>query len=228
MFAEAPWKIDGYEVAVCRRPIRPLSGDILGFVPLRDGRPAIAVGDVAGLVHEIHARQAKFVCESLADIIPSESSPHHVLRRLNRRLFEETDDFLLTLVVAAIDPDRHVADIANGANYSFVVRSHGSCDRLGNHDNMPLGILDDIDFEQQTLTLEPGDQLVFCTDGVFDALGADDEFYGFERFAERLLTSKARPTETLEGLAADWDRFVSGQEPSDDMSMVCIGRLHRT
>ena len=101
------------------------------------------------------------MCESLADIISSETSPRNVLRRLNRRLFEATDDFLLTLVIAAIDPDRHVADIANGANYSFVVRSHGSCDRLGNHDSMPLGILDDIDFAQQTLTLDPGDQLLF-------------------------------------------------------------------
>jgi sigma-B regulation protein RsbU (phosphoserine phosphatase) len=225
--ADSP-RIDGYEVVAFNRPIRSDVGDILGFVPLRDGRLAIVLGDVAGLVDEIHARQATVVCESLADILARETSPDAVLTALNHRLTEENDDFCVKLVVAAIDPHRHIAEIADAANsYSFVIRSNCVSDRLCDHIGIPLGVVDNVEFEQQRISLDRGDQLLFCTDGVIEAMGEGGEMYGLERLTDRLPASNTRPAETLESVTADLDHFVSGHQQSDDMSMICIGRNHR-
>ena len=47
-------------------------------------------------------------------------------------------------------------------------------------DTFPLGILEDANYEETRLQLEPGDKVVFYTDGIVEAMNEKEEMYGFE------------------------------------------------
>jgi len=88
---------------------------------------------------------------------------------------------------------------------------------------MPLGLVDDQEWQQRKFQLDPGDIIVMYTDGITDAQSPLNELYGMERFSETIQTNRERPPAELEKLViADIDRFLDGAPQPDDMAMVIL------
>jgi serine phosphatase RsbU (regulator of sigma subunit) len=70
--------------------------------------------------------------------------------------------------------------------------------------------------------LEPGDRLVFYTDGFIEAKSADGEIFGDERLAQELLRGSAMPSEALsDALVRGTERFAAGKL-DDDLTMLML------
>ena len=89
--------------------------------------------------------------------------------------------------------------------------------------NYALGLMDGIDFEQESIKLEAGDALLLYTDGVTEALNEAEELYGEERLEECLNGVKAKNIsveEILSAVKASIKEYVGDAEQSDDITMI--------
>jgi serine phosphatase RsbU (regulator of sigma subunit) len=139
------------------------------------------------------------------------------------------DDRFATLVVAVLDPARHVATICNAGHLPvFRCGPNGEVETVAaDLGGLPLGMAPPGDYRSCEVPLAPGATLLFCTDGISEALDHEQRCYGFERM-EAVLAEASGPAEIGRRLLADVRRHAAGQVQSDDICVVCVGRLRGT
>jgi sigma-B regulation protein RsbU (phosphoserine phosphatase) len=85
-------------------------------------------------------------------------------------------------------------------------------------------MLDDAAYEEAALTLAPGDRLYFYTDGVIEALDADEAEFGQPRLLDAIARARSRPLRTgLEAIAAEVRAWCRGRL-RDDVSLLAVER----
>ena len=89
-----------------------------------------------------------------------------------------------------------------------------------------MGVIDDFEFTEETLTLEPGDTLLLYTDGVTEAINSHEEEFGEKRLEETLskLTQKSCQ-EIIDGVKAEVSTFAGETEQSDDITLLALKRV---
>jgi len=85
-----------------------------------------------------------------------------------------------------------------------------------------LGIIEEVSFEERTVTLGAGDALVLYTDGVTEAINSEEEEYGVERLME--IHGESSAAEIIEGIDQGVARFSSGVPQFDDLTLVVVKR----
>jgi serine phosphatase RsbU (regulator of sigma subunit) len=86
-------------------------------------------------------------------------------------------------------------------------------------------VLDDIDIEDHSITLDPGACLIMYTDGVTEAFSTQDEAYGMERLCKKVKDSKASSMQVLlEVIENSVQQFSDPLPLADDMTMLAIRR----
>ena len=84
---------------------------------------------------------------------------------------------------------------------------------------IPPGLFPTSSYETRTLRLQPGDYVLFCTDGITDAFDPNGEQFGVERLEEICAAQRlASPTELLGEVFAAVENFAHGQAQHDDMA----------
>jgi Stage II sporulation protein E (SpoIIE)/Beta-galactosidase jelly roll domain len=191
------------------RPAREVGGDFFQIVPNNeDGTSLIAFGDVTG-----KGLQAGMLVAMIIGAIRSaaehDNSPRRMLEVLNEQLCER-ESASATCIVLRFSPDGSV-ELANAGQLPPYL--NGTEMQL--EGALPLGMLAGMDFPVVSFRLEPGDSLLFMSDGVAEAQNEEGELFGFERIAAMLRDS----TSTAE-VAAAAQRF--GQ--TDDILVLRIER----
>ena len=91
--------------------------------------------------------------------------------------------------------------------------------------NLPLGVIDEAQYDEHEIHLHPGDALLLYTDGLTDAVNAGDEEFGMQRVCEVLRESHHRAaSEIVDALEASVRAHVGAVEAFDDMTMVVVKR----
>ena len=93
--------------------------------------------------------------------------------------------------------------------------------------DLPLGSMKSVRYESITFDLAEGDVLIFHSDGLIEALNADEEMYGAERL--KAVTSRIpdeyTAEEVIQHIVEDVNRFVEEAEQYDDLTLVVIKRI---
>jgi sigma-B regulation protein RsbU (phosphoserine phosphatase) len=112
--------------------------------------------------------------------------------------------------------------VANAGQSQPLLWKSGRCEKL-NLTGFPLGLQDEVSYEEWSTTLDPGDMLVFYSDGVTDAANRRGELYGTQRLMD-LLTANASLTagEFADLALADVERFAEGTAAGDDITLVVL------
>ncbi len=132
---------------------------------------------------------------------------------------------------------RHAASGAMGAGFAASsawpppVRSRPWCSAAAKFikpkvEGVPIGLLEDREYEEVELMLEPGDTILFYSDGVEDQLNAKEEDYSRARVS-RLLTKRAQlaPQAIADAFFADLDKFRGETPITDDQTLVVVASL---
>ena len=93
-------------------------------------------------------------------------------------------------------------------------------------DAFPLGFRPEAEYSVVEVTLEPGDRVVFCSDGIIEVENGIEEMFGFERTAEaigRAAKSGAGSADLIDRLLAEVDTFSGKTEQADDQTIVALG-----
>ncbi len=218
-------EVAGYRFFDFYQPADEVGGDYFGYVPLADGRLALAIGDVAGKGVSAALLMAHF-CAEVRYCLATCETPAAAVEQLNADLASEMLNYhFVTFALAVLDPVRHRLTVVNAGHLPPILRRGGRIELIGMEESgLPLGCDAERKYEQVELSLEPGDAVVLYTDGIPDAMNSGGEVYGGERLTQSLLLAPAGIDQVGESLLADVRRFVHTRLQSDDICLVCVGR----
>ncbi len=215
-------RIAGLDVAVAWQPADGVGGDCFDTLAFPGGL-GISIADIAGkglpaalLMSNLQAAVRAFAQETAA--------PSSVCASVNRLLCRNmASGRFATFFYGRIDsPGRRIVFSNAGHNPPLLIRADGSVARLM-EGGMVLGVFPDIAYEQSTLTLGPGDRLLFYTDGITEARSAAGEEYEEARLTEVARTARGLPVEHMkEAVLADVNGFTGGQF-EDDATLIVVG-----
>jgi len=209
------------------RPCTELAGDLLNIVPLDDRHVALNIFDVVG--HGAAAALlAVMVNRVLAQLLsgrPHWTQPVGVGLHLNREFpcDPRTDQFF-TL-------QHGVLDLVTG-EFRYISTGHPGpvyLPRNGPAQNrcqpgLPIGLGEGL-YEEQVLTLAPGDRLFLYSDGLPDALNADKQHFGEVRLLTAIEQGRYLPlSESLERLLHSVEHWCGTGTPHDDISILAVER----
>ncbi|GAC1538342.1 MAG: hypothetical protein NVS2B7_09250 [Herpetosiphon sp.] len=163
-------------------PAFETGGDFYDVLPLGKDRFGFSIGDVSG--KSLSAAMLMAVARS---IVRSEALDHptsdEVITETNRLILQDIPPkTFVALCYAVYDPPTRELEITNAGQITPLVRhASGQVEWLPVQPHLPLGIVPDIQYRASTVKLDPGDTIVFLTDGVIEAFGANREMWGFER-----------------------------------------------
>jgi sigma-B regulation protein RsbU (phosphoserine phosphatase) len=224
-------KVPGYEFAAHYEAAQEVGGDYYGFIPLADGRLAVALGDVAGKGVPAALLMAKLSSDARFSL-SIESDPGRAVCKLNNLLYEFCSpmDRFVTLAMAVIDPAKHSVTLVNAGHLSPLLFRRGAMaleeSVPKNVTGLPLGIMEDHPYEACQVVLEAGDSLVLFTDGVMDAADAGNQSFGMKGIHAALLQggyASAKPL--VERLIKAVHLHATNQNPIDDITLVSLGRV---
>ena len=218
-----------YQVYGNMAPARNVGGDFYDLIPMDNGRIGLAVADVSdkGVPAALFMMSSRTLLKGSAIGM---GAPGDVLSEVNTLLTENNETMMfVTLVYALYDPETGALTYANGGHCNpLVVHPDGSSEELALTGGVALGVMPELEYREAQTTLNPGDTLVLYTDGVSEAMNAQDEEFGVERlqqlFASQPPTSASMAIETIMQGVSD---FAGGTPQSDDVTCLVLRRAPR-
>ena len=217
------------EIAARFIAARSIGGDVYDFLDYGSGRTALAIGDVSGKAAPA-ALYAALVSGILRSLATRRLPPAQLLAALNDQLQErKLDAQYVTMLMAVWDDEKQTLEIANAGSVQpvFVTSTGGEpADRVVKTieaEGFPLGLFPGAVYEQFTLTTQPGDMIVFFSDGIVDAENADHEMFGTDRLNHVLQNQNSTTAElTVDAVLQAVTEFQAGTEHFDDETVVVL------
>lgn len=200
------------------QPVAEVGGDFLDYFELTDKTIGLYLGDVSGKGLPA-ALYAALAVGTLRGVHKTGTSPSDVLATLNRRLMiRGMPRRHAAIQYALFDPRSHEIQIASAGMPGPVHFSANGC-RILRLTGIPPGLFAETNYETLAVRLQPGDSILFCTDGLTDAFDRDGEPFGIERLQELCSAERfASPAEILSRIFAAVESFSHGCEQHDDMA----------
>ena len=220
-----PLKYNFINVESYYKALRQVSGDFYDLVPMDDGGLAVIIGDVSG--HGIPAALVNAMLKiSFNDAIRKYSSPGDIFRYINNTLLEtiKTDEYL-TGIIAIISPAHDV--IFSNASHRKAIVMHAASGEIHEWDTagLPVGAIAEANstYEDKITSLEPGDRILFYTDGLVEARNEKGKEFGESKLHELIRTTMdLKIGKARDYIISEWEEFINGIEPSDDVTLLIL------
>ena len=220
-------EIPGYRCGGLNIPSKEVGGDYYEIIPLPDGRQAMIIADVAGkgfysalLVNSLHAALHAYLESSLPLAV--------MAQRLNQLIYDTTTAILfITCFIAILDPESGAVEYMNAGHLSPMVVRHGGSIEVPEVGGPPLGcVREAIPYQVGTFRLEPGDGLLFFTDGITEAVDESGQFYQKSGRLEKLVLEMNRNAAAcqLHRIVEDVRDFSHADPFEDDITLLFLHR----
>jgi phosphoserine phosphatase RsbU/P len=210
------------ELAAKFVPAHAIGGDIYDFIAYSGGRTAITVGDVSGkgAPAALFGALVSGIMRSTAGMEPS---PSEMLAAINQSLNERRIEArYVSMIYAVWDDENRVMLIANSGQPRPIYCHRGKT-QIVEAAGLPLGLLEDADYDEVTLHAHPGDVFVFFSDGIIDAQNSQEELFGRSRLEEVVRKYQESSADDLvSAIFAAVDAHSVGVEPFDDETAVVV------
>ena len=225
MPGESP-QVKGLDITGQCIPANHVGGDLFQYHPISENRFAISLADVTG-----HAMEAAVPVMVFSGVLESEIKYGHSLDQLFASLNETLNKKLdsrtyVCFAMGEIDPVSRKFQVANsGFPYPYHYRaSAGNISEI-QIDAYPLGVRSGTQYPVEEIQLEPGDRVVFCSDGIIEAANSEETIFGFERTQETIrqgcdegLSAEA----LIDRLFSVVENFTGDAPQGDDMTIVVL------
>jgi phosphoserine phosphatase RsbU/P len=218
----------GWQFAASLLPARMTSGDYFDFLHLPGEKLGVVVADVVdkGVAASLLMAMTSIVLRTYA--IEQPGHPAEVLKLANQRILEYTAlEQFVTIFLGVLDLASGDLTYANAGHSSGILHRAVAGEEmvLLKNSGPPVGVMENIRWEEKTVRLELGDALALYTDGIFEAESPEGEIYGSERLQSVLETHPYQPAQELHDLILlDVQRFTGHQSQEDDVTLVVVKR----
>lgn len=220
-----PPRIPGYSFAASCTPARKVGGDMYRAYMV-DGKLVGFLADASG-----HAMGAAIPLMIFAGILETHVEAggglSKIFERINRSLCRVLPErTFVCLSMGMLDPETSELTVSNaGCPYPFHYNASTESLTELELDAYPLGVRESTTFGELTVPIGRGDQVVYCSDGLVEAMDANGEPFGFERLAE-LIQQSCRQGMTAGRLRRHIVNTVveyQDGEAQDDMTIIVTG-----
>lgn len=218
-------EIEGYQIAGASEPAQMVGGDYFDFINIDENRLAITLGDVSG-----KGLPAALLMSNLQATIRGmsllDTSPKECLGRSNRLMYQSTDPHkFATLFYGILDTKNHRLSYSSaGHDLPFFLSGDRDTVRL-KAGGLLLSCLEDSEYEEDSMGLEPEDLLVIYSDGITEARSEDEEEFGEERLSALLRQNRGlSPSDLIKRITETVREFAGSRPQMDDMTLVIVKR----
>lgn len=220
-------QIPGVEVDVIYRAAgegNEVGGDFYDLFPIRDGAYGFAIGDVCGTGPEA-AAVTGLARHALRLLAREGFGGPAVLERLNAAILDEgARSRFLTLLYGELWPQEDGSAVLKivcaGHPLPLRLRQDGTVEPYAEPQPL-LGVMDDLELYEQTMTLDPGDVLLCVTDGVTERREGT-RMLGDDGLADVLTTCTGLTAGAVAArIMRAVERFAT-DAPSDDMAILAM------
>jgi phosphoserine phosphatase RsbU/P len=217
--------IPGLEYAGYCRSAQFVGGDYYDFLPTPDGGLLFTLGDVSGKGIAAAVMMASIQASLRAQVVRAPGSIASVIGDLNRAAYSfSTPDKYSTLFCGSLDVrTRELTYVNAGQVRPMLLRAaDGRVERLDG-DGLPVGLMDESEYEQKQVQLQPGDMVLCFSDGISEAINSQGEMWNESEVEKIVLTCCTLTSQQLiDALVEATDRFIGEAKQSDDMTVVAI------
>src|SRR5271170_1180364 len=219
-----PVPTDDYGLDVAARYIsaREVCGDLYEFLRYGPQQLGIALGDVSGkgTAAALYGAVSIGIMRSLA---PQKLQPAEMLKQMNFLVSERRiEGRFMTACYATWQKGRQKLRVANAGQSQPLLYKDGRCDKI-ELTGFPLGIFEEVQYDEWSVTLELGDLLVFHSDGIAETANAEGQFFGTTRLMRLIEQHHERTSAEIADLVlreVDW--FTQNAPLSDDRTLVVL------
>lgn len=216
-------RLSGYEVAARWQAAREMAGDFYDAFMLDSDRFGIVVADVSdkGAPAALFMAVARTMIRSHAH---AGLSPLDTLSRTNDLILEDAEsDMFVTVYHSHFNGGGYSIHVSAGHNPPLLYRHAAKSVEFMPRGGRAIGWFPNNPLREVTLQLEPGDVILYYTDGLTDAENHQGEPYGESRLAAALAACATHPaSEILSRVLDDVALFAEGVPPFDDLTIVVV------
>jgi sigma-B regulation protein RsbU (phosphoserine phosphatase) len=210
----------GLDMAARYLSAREVCGDLYEFLRYGPQQLGIALGDVSGkgTAAALYGAVSIGIMRSLA---PQKLQPAEMLRQMNQLVGERrVEGRFMTACFATWQKGRQKLRVANAGQSQPLLYKDGRCDRI-ELTGFPLGIFEDVQYDEWGVTLEPGNILVFHSDGIAETANSEGQLFGNERLRKLIEHHhEMSATEMADMVLREVDWFSQSAPLSDDRTLV--------
>ncbi|RZB36152.1 MAG: phosphoserine phosphatase RsbU/P [Desulfobacteraceae bacterium Eth-SRB2] len=224
--AECPI-IKGFEIAAYSLSAMEVGGDFYDFIEMGKDGVGMVIGDVTG--KSVSGALVMSASRSIFRMLSEEQmSVDEIMIRANRRTKKDikTGMFVALLYAVLNAEDKTLSLCSAGQTQPIYWSSETGETRLveTKGDTFPLGILEDVGYEETQLQLLPGDKVVLYTDGIVEAMNDKEEMFGFERLIEVVQEARSMTADSLlKEIIDKVNVFAGGAAQHDDLTIIVLG-----
>ncbi len=215
-----------FQIFGSMQPAREIGGDFYDVQVLRNGKIGVAIADVSdkGVPAALFMMSSRMLLKGACQRF---DHPGDALAEVNDLLDEDNEAAMfVTLFYATYDPDTSELTYSNGGhNEPIIVHPDGTTTVLPPTGGVALGVIPNLKFDENTITLAPGDTVVLYTDGITEAVNGEGELFGLDRLRQVFLDRQPNTAEEASRITLEAVNNFAGDEPqADDQACLTLRR----
>ena len=222
LLQQVPTEDYGLDMAARYISAREVCGDLYEFLRYGPQQLGIALGDVSGkgTAAALYGAVAIGIMRSLA---PQKLQPAEMLRQMNQIVGERRiEGRFMTACFATWQKGRQKLRVANAGQSQPLLYKDGRCGKI-DLAGFPLGIFEEVSYDEWGVTLAPGDILVFHSDGIAETANSEGQFFGTERLRKLIEQHhEIGAKEMADLILREVDWFTQSAPLSDDRTLVIL------
>ena len=208
-------------------PAKEVGGDLYDFI-IEGDQLFFIIGDVAGkgVPASLYMAVTRTLFRNLAG---NYQSAANIVREMNHAIASTNDSYIfVTVFVGVLDMKTHYLTYCNAAhNAPVMITTEGECSLLEVETNLPIGVEDRYNYNEQQVDFPPGSALLLYTDGLTEAMYSSNDgsrkLFGEHRVLHDVEKNyKASAIEVIDFLKQHVAVFADGTEQSDDLTMLFV------
>ncbi|NUO82681.1 SpoIIE family protein phosphatase, partial [candidate division KSB1 bacterium] len=217
----------GFDIAGICQPAEAVGGDFFDYFLLdaQKNKFGVVLVDVSDKAMK-GAMTAVLTSGVISAEIEHSHAPAALMQNLNRVMYSKTPaNAFIAMLFGMIDLPTKTLRFANAGLTRPLLRRGQEITYLnteGKH--YPLGILQNVQYEEMSLPLQSGDVLVFYTDGLPEAMNEKEELFDYSRLERtlRALPLHMPAAQIILALLQEVQRFVGTATHHDDLTIVVV------
>jgi sigma-B regulation protein RsbU (phosphoserine phosphatase) len=211
---------DTLEFATLFEPSAAIGGDYFDILRIDESRLAVVIADVSGHGLPTGLRMA-MIKAALSILVEERKQPKEILSRLSSMIRTDHDGrFFVTATVAVIDFRRGRVDLTNAGHPPTYLIRNGEVEEILLPGN-PLGALGE-DYGHTSFGLEPGDVLVWLSDGLIEMVNAEGEPFGYDAIRDALRAGNSSASAARDRVVRAVENHAAGIPADDDQTLVAM------
>lgn len=216
-------KSDKFDVYAYMKPARAVGGDLYAVVQINDDNVLTAVADVAGkgIPASLFSVRTKVYIQIYGEM---GLKPSEILENVNKRLCQNNDEAVFVTAFLGILNINTGRFVYSNAGHNRPVVLCENTEWLSSVKGLPLGCMEDSEYCDGEIYLNTDESVFIYSDGVTEAVGRNDSFYGDERLLKQLSNMKSDMTgqEIINVIIQDLKYHYDGKEQWDDITMLSV------